>query len=554
MRDFAQMAQLVNGTAPESSHEKLVWELAHILFDSYEDDISADVPADQQAEFEHRIRRDRLTRFWQQLVQDSASNAASTATTAEERAIAHLSAHDVENACDALIQGKDFRLATLVAQIGGDQVMREDMADQINEWRNLNVLSEFTEPIRALYELVAGNACVCEGKTGPLEDRARTFVISERFGMDWKRAFGLRLWYATGAGEPIEHAIDHFTNDLESGREVKRPVTWFVEQGLEPLWRDEHAADRVDLLWGLLTIYADTAVRTPEKIAQIVMPENVGRNSMNARLSFQLYHALTYRVLHPEYQTTAQDAAAADSLATSFITQLSTAGDFPTAIFAALHLSNPAHRQRTIQSLLAQNAPVIDPNSPNTTFQTLTSTLQIPPAWIHESLALHSRSVSRDHVAETTSLLAAHNYEEAHKTLVQTVGPRAIIESDYGLLERLLAGFDGEGVREAVQGWSLGGGVFADFSSVVSGAKGGDGDRTVLERLVGALAGLGAGKEGVGKLGFEQRVAVEVMGGVVARRLLEMRSGVSFFFSILAPFLRGEVGAWWRMGVGKCCC
>lgn len=517
--NFDQFSELVKSECPSSSHEKLVWELAHILFDDYEDDISGDVPREQRMHLLHRIRKERLSNFWRQLVGDSASQAASAATTAEERAIAQLSGNNIEDACDELLHGKDFRLATLIAQIGGDKVMREDMGNQINEWRRLNVLSEITEPIRALYELMAGNTCVCEGKKGSLEDRARTFVMSERFGLDWKRAFGLRLWYAIDPDDAIEEAIHKFIQDMKSGNEEKKPLPWFTEQGLDALWMDELATERTDLLWGLLKLFADCANHAPVNLADIVMPENVSKNPTDIRLSFQLYHALSSSIRGRDERTAKQediDLARADQLAWGLINQLEAAGEWLWATFAALHLSSAKQRHKTLQSLLAQHADQIGQAS-SAPFRTLRGEFKIPEAWIWEAKALYARSAEQDHVREVQYLLKAKNWTEAHKTLCRTVAPRAIIEQDYQTLSNLLAGFEH---KELVNEWSLGGQVFQDFIALVRG-EGGDG----LKRLLTVLPAMVS--ERPGKLEFLETVAVKEMSGIVGQKVLEGQRNVS---------------------------
>ena len=513
---FDHFSQLVNSGDQRSAHEKLVWELAHILFDNCDDDISGDVPRDIR--FLHLIRKERTSNFWRRLVQDSVSKAASAATTAEERAIAHLSGNDIESACDDLLQGKDFRLATLVAQIGGDKIMREDMGNQINEWRRLNVLSEITEPIRALYELLAGNTCVCEGKTGPLEDRARTFVMSERFGLDWRRAFGLRLWYAVDPDEGIEEGIHKFIQDMECGHEEKRPLPWFVEQGVEPIWTDEHASERIDLLWGLLKLYADDQDRVPVNIADILMPENVSRNPTDTRLSFQLYHTLTSSIRIRDRTTEDEDIdlGRADQLAWGFITQLEAAEEWLWSIFAALHLSNPEQRQKALLSLLAHHANKIG-EADSAPFMTLRDEFKLPEAWIWEAKALYARAVEQDHVREVRYLLKAKNWTEAHKTLCRIVAPRAIIEQDYQTLSSLLEGFKH---KDLVQDWSLGGQVFQDFIALGNGESG-----SGLRRLLPALPAMVS--ERLGPLGFEEMVAVKEMSGIVAKKVLEGKRTVS---------------------------
>ena len=489
--------------------------MATILFDENRPDFTKLDSSIDTVAFSHRVRKDELTSMWQNLCLSTALKAVANAPNAEERAIAQLSANNVVEACDELLQGKDYRLAILTAQIGGDRIMREDIASQINEWRDLKVLSEMTEPIRALYELLAGNTCVCEGTKGPLEDRAITFVISEHFGMDWKRAFGLRLWYGIQAEEPIEAAVKKYTDDLEKDERIK-PLPWFLEERTRGQWTDPHADLREDIFWGFLKLYAASQNSFPhQSISSIVAPHNSTGNPLDSRLSFQLYHTLS--LLFP----TASDTSKGDQLALDFSIHLDSAGEWLWAVFILLHLSDHLQRQNSVQSLLALHA--VDFNDDDhPTFKTLIHEFLIPAAWIWEAKALYERSVTQDHDREVRFLLQARNWDEAHKTLCREVAPRAVIERQYAGLNDLLNLF-GEG-REHVGDWGLGGGVYEDFITLVLNdaerKKPEAGKLAVLNRLLDGLPGMV--QERTGCLALEETVAVREMSAVVARAVADL--------------------------------
>lgn len=530
----------------QSDCEYFVWELAAILFDEHESDTAMNgLPADK-AKFEHLIRKENLIHMWQRICQPSARKAALEARNHEERAIAQLSANNIVQACDELLQGKDYRLAILVSQICGDRVMWEDMTGQIKAWRKLNVLSEIAEPIRALYELLAGNVCVCEGKKGPAEDRAKTFVISERFNLDWKRAFGLRLWYAILSEEPIEVAVQKYATDLEMFEKCKT-LPWFLENQTHVLWEDPNADQRQDILWGLLKLFTSSKTGADTPISSIVAPHNTAGNPLDSRLSFQLYHALSLHF------PSATDNALGDQLALDFAANLDSAGEWVWAIFVLLHISNPAQRQSSIQSLLSIHAAEIipdDTSQESNAFVTLTIEFGIPEQWVWESKALHARSVSQNHVDEVHFLLLAHNWDEAHDTLCRVVAPRAIIESDQDTLRQLLTAFHGEG-KEHVADWGLGGGVYEDFVALVHGQdveqdgrmrranKSEQWKLATLNRLLSALPVMV--QEHAGAMALEETVAIKEMSAVVASAAVGVK--VNFFpaFVCQLPLARNSV-------------
>ena len=81
--DFNQFAR-----APQSDGERLIWLLATILFDDeVDDDISAGVPPEARAEFIHRIKKDRLSRLWAEIVREKHAHDLSMFGSAEDRAV-----------------------------------------------------------------------------------------------------------------------------------------------------------------------------------------------------------------------------------------------------------------------------------------------------------------------------------------------------------------------------------------------------------------------------------------------------------------------------------
>lgn len=483
-----------------------MWELAAILFDENAGDEEFD---------EDMSRKEKLSEFWQDLVKPRAleqvqmlKEAEKKEERAEERAIAHLSSFNVWDASEALLQGKDFRLATMIAQIGGDDTSKQAMADQIEEWRRSNVISEMTLPIRALYELLAGNTCESKGKTGAgTENKAATFNIGVRFNLDWRQVFGMKLWYGHPAMGPIQEAIADYNAELANVEGQVRPLPWFVDTAGE---NDE----REDILWGLLKLFDDKSnTGRVGELGEIISPDNLSSNSIDARLPFQLYQFLQARSI-ADFKSEHRDPKA-DLLATDYAFQLSTSPTaspttFCDAVFVTLHISTPATRRTAIEALLNRHAGSIG-NSPAScpTFQTLINDLKIPASWIWIAKALHAKSVLRDQAMQIRCLLRAGEAREAHEVLRKVVAPRAVIEEDLDALRSLIAAF--KEVRGTnVEGWQQGGGVYSDFAKLEASKDQSERD-LLMDRLEAVLPGMM-------KLGvLEERAAVREMMDVVER-------------------------------------
>ncbi|KAI9745522.1 MAG: hypothetical protein M1818_001056 [Claussenomyces sp. TS43310] len=490
------------------AHEKLVWELAGVLFDDIE--VPDELSRVQNAR--DRLRKDNLAVFWQKLVEQASSQGVILAKSTEEKAIASLAGHKISEACRHLLSGKNFHLATLVALIGDNESTRIDIREQINEWQKSRILSEISQPIRALYEILAGNVSVCGGvKVAPIEDRIESFIISQRFGMNWRQAFALRLWYAILASDGLEKAVHQFSEDLKQEKETSRPRAWYVEESISPLWNDEKLEDREDLLWGLLKLYSDPKT----DLESVLRPENSQLSPLDYRLSWQLSRALT---AFDKCSYGLEGMEKADQLTLSFASQLTGEGSWLDATFVLLHLSSVGMRAKSIRDHLARHAERIGVED-KTTFKTLVQDFKLPAHWLWEAKALYMRSVQKDPRGEVEFLVRAGMYDEAHRTFRKEVAPTTVIERDWETLRTLLLSFKGK--ENDIAEWHLGGELYTDYLVLLDSRKTGWNAKNiqVLERLFASLpAMIGTGRDP----NFMETVAVKEMSGVVAKTAIDM--------------------------------
>ena len=502
---------LEKGIPDGAAQEGLIWKLASILFDDDDDDVSRGVPTFHKTKFEDRIRKDRLSEFWEGLCQEQATRAVAIASSAELRALAHLSMHNIEDACKVLLEGKDFRLATLVAQIGSDATMQEDIRAQITEWGSLKVLSEMTEPIRALYDLLAGNAFMCTGQSGHVEDRALPFPMSEKFGLDWKRAFGLRLWYAKPVEKPIEASIKQFEEDLKDG-ESRVPVATSPNHGDLSNDAKTQASKQEDVLWQMMKLFANLKDSSTSASLRTIFSTS---SQVDSRLAFQLLRGLSRAGFYT-------DPVDADRVVTDFAVELDNAGEWVWAIWVLLHLSNQEQRMDALKEVIYAHAAQIG-EADSETYETLHKELHVPKAMLWRAKALYARAVEGDYVQEMSYLLRAKEFDEAHTRLVQVVGPQAVITQEHAMLQDLLDSFAN---KDWVKDWSLGGQVYEDYIRLVKGLSKEE-RGVVIKRLMNSLATME--KQRGDKMGFEEVVAIQEMSKVVGQAVLKEQNKVSLF-------------------------
>ncbi|TID15231.1 hypothetical protein E6O75_ATG08484 [Venturia nashicola] len=484
--------------------EQRAWELANILFDDPQ-------PGGATKEFEILLRKQNLSTFWKKLVLAETLAEVSRARSAEEKAILYLSGGMTEEACMVLSDGGNLHLATLVAQIGGNKKFRAANAAQLESWRQLNVLPEIDHHIRAIWELLAGNTNICQGQAvAGIENKAASFSFSSHFRLDWRRSFGLRLWYGIEAASDASAAIEMYRDDLESETETVRPVPWFVRSGRGEGLNDPESHRREDVLWSMLRLYCDDDSVT---LDTAFAPTNISGNPMDARLSLQLVLLFGARKIG----ATASGTAAIDDLASTYASSLSasiasTPDALSYACWALLHLSEPQARIQSIRALLDQHAALLVPEEQ--VWADLSHDLRIPVEWMHLSRALYAHAIKHDPVMEADCLIKADKWLQAHDVICRVVGPRAVIEGDADSLRGLL-GVLREKSTTYQAAWDKGARVYFDYVELkdLERVKGQDWKKLVRS-VATALKGIMS--QGLQGKDLTERAALQIMGKTIA--------------------------------------
>lgn len=530
---FAQLAWSQDD--PAGQHEKNVWELASVLWDPIVDKPALDDETQELTGYMQEVwRKERLTKFLEGLVEGDADKDVHGSRTLEEVALAHLTAHRIEQACAALLEAGDFRLASLISMVGGDPGLRQSITNQLDQWRRKGVLSEIPIAIRALYELLSGNTCFSEGVRGPPEDAAPDFFIPERFQLDWKRAFGLKLWYGCKEEEGIGNAVLAYEEDMDQfPKEVPAPRPWYEYNS-----SDTAGEDAVDILWGLLKLYADRELNLEEVLA----PTNSTTN-IDYRLTWQLRTILAKKGVrdfsggkvhrHPDGTDEFIAGSTSDQVTLDFAGELETFGMWEWAIFVLLHLADADSRETAVRNLLGKHIDeleAVESADVAKKLEFLEKSLLVPPAWIYEARALQARSAGR-HILEAEYLLSAHAWNEAHKTVVQQVAPAAVISGDLDQLKAILAKFENV---DLVNQWNLGGQIYLDYIRLQEYMRGGNLHLVHPTRHAETQRGLPrsntprdlarrllAGLKNADRRGFLQNISIREMAGEVGSWVLK---------------------------------
>ncbi|THH00872.1 hypothetical protein EW026_g1746 [Hermanssonia centrifuga] len=484
---FGSFATLFPPT--DRSFEALLFRLGHVLFDPIDLRLADAVTVDIRNRITTLRRKTALSKWLQ--------SAVSTAVDADVRensgdctatVFALLTGDQVEKACNVAMDNGDVKLATLLAQAGGDEEFKEDIRAQLAIWREQRIDAHVDENIRKVYALLAGVVGVLEGSKGSGFERCPDVHLSK--GLDWKRAFGLHFWFGDALDAPASSAFESYSRHMsQEGSSVAQPVPWYKEESDQCTtgWKLPSGSEPPDALFSLIKLSSKPAC----SLSQVLTPLSFSPSPSDYRLPWHLYILLS-RCLRirdfadrgdPGVRTDEDDASSesgveghspsADLLASSFALQLEQTGMLQEAVFVLLHIEGSSGRRRAIKDLLGRNAIRLD----DWITRGLIGSLKIPMAWINEAKAVHA--LASGNVYEAYELyLAAGMYNSAHELAVLELAPDAIIKDDLELLKDLFERIDGH----AVDGWHVRGKAFLDYAHAMTRLP------ELRERLVGVNA------------------------------------------------------------------
>lgn len=486
----------------DRSFEASLWRLGVALFD----EIELRVPAGADAATVERIRAMRrkaaLSDWLRHTVAGTVETEARSHIAASRRAallFSYLSGHQVERAVNAAIEAGDLRLATLIAQAGGDEEVRADISEQLLTWRKEGVDAHMTRDHRRIYELLSGNVLLSPGTdartTKDPIDQVGDLAICE--GLDWKRALGLFLWYESTYEAPLERAFERYEAQVAPTAPqstcIAPPLPWYRESSsvgatkLRQLLQKAGGYDR-DALFELIKLYVDPTYGLEPALNACAF----GASNVDARLPWHLYNLLS-RVMQrrdfgdrvelglgaggetrdeamhedgdgaPNGAATAAvqgNSARADMLASSYATQLELLGLWQWAAFVLLHLELSSSRSTAVKALLARNVAQLDAQR-----DFLCGRLHVPEAWLYEAQSYAARARD-DRYGEYQLLLRAHNWTAAHNVVALHLAPEAIIRGDHELVSVLMSPFYlevGGDPADEIAGWADGAAVYVDY-------------------------------------------------------------------------------------------
>lgn len=157
--------------------------------------------------------------------------------TPADTVFTQLTGHQIEEACTVAMDTGYLKLATLVCQAGGDATFKADLRAQLKIWAD-EKLSPSSNQVSGSNGLISrGVWKVYRLLTGP-DDQSddaemANWVDEVCTGLDWKRVFGLCLWYGMGVDAAVADVVRLYEGLVKryTATMVARPIAqWQIEK------------------------------------------------------------------------------------------------------------------------------------------------------------------------------------------------------------------------------------------------------------------------------------------------------------------------------------
>ncbi|OBZ67690.1 Nuclear pore complex protein Nup98-Nup96, partial [Grifola frondosa] len=462
---------------PFANPSPSLFHLGHALFDQIDLHLSESTRIDIRNRVSILRRKAELSKWLRNAVSPSVDSDLRDSLNSDWAATLFtlLSGYQIEKACEVAMDSGNVKIASLISQCPGDAEFREDLRHQLTLWREQRIDVHMNENARKIYALLAGIVDILEGSNGAGIEECPDLLLAQR--LDWKRAFGLHLWFGEPIDAPIAQAFDSYdrlSKRWDSG--VAPPRPWYA--------KGHSSAEPPDALYSLIKLFTDPTC----SLSTILSPKSFSASPLDYRLPWHLYiilsRCLRIRDLADREAPPATDeepdeeepsveghSPSADLLANSYASQLEQAGMIQEAVFVLLHIEGSAGRKMAIKELLTRCAAQLD----DWVTRGLVGSLKIPISWLNEakvqyferfvrpgltsSQAIHSLDKG-DVYGAYKSYLAAGLYGAAHDLAVLELAPDAVNRQDLALLNEIFSVFDGS----LVDGWHVRGKAFLDYA------------------------------------------------------------------------------------------
>ncbi|KAF9127662.1 hypothetical protein BGW39_005698 [Mortierella sp. 14UC] len=359
-----------------------------------------------------------------------------------------------QKAVVAAIQAKDLRLATLLSQSGRGSRPLSGVEDQLALYKKAGVESSIPEDYLKVYALLCGALTV---NVSP-KDEPRRFVTD---GLDWRRTFGLHLWYSNTPGVNLAEAVNAYVLSMAENPAVAKPVPWYQRN------KENQDPEHYDILFQLMAL-----LTIPSKsLEDALHPLGISPASLDYRLSWIFYMVLTQSLHISGFRS----ASSHSKICEDFMFQLENLGLWEWAVFVALHLETASAREAAVRQVLERHVRLDYCEATETEeaieerkkVEFVIQSLLIPEGWVWAAKANRAK-YEGSRAQEVYGLLRGGEVQRGHNLIVSFLAPEYVLNQNLKGLSDLLAMVD----QSKVAGWRNGGEIYQKYLDCCSGFEG----------------------------------------------------------------------------------
>lgn len=327
-----------------------------------------------------------------------------SAEDAAQMILAYLSIFKTFEAAGIAIDNKMPNLSLLLSQLSVANDPKGFIQEQIEIWYSSLASNHISKEMKKLYLLLAGI---------PTKDDVNIFE-----GINWKRAFGMHLWYISPNGAPIDNATELYTTAFEEYGYAERPNPPYVQDYVED--------GPFDIIYHILLLYKSGI----HKLGSVLNPATHTKDPLDYRLSWlllQLFLSIDVGLI---------DTSEKDKLSVSFSNQLEHLGHWEWAIFVLLYLEDDSAKKNAIIGILDRNLTVDVEDNSQDIIDLLVNDMKIPTDWIHSVKGQKSYACGRYFEAFNHYSLA-DDYVTANQVFVDHLLSNLFINEQFDVLRSL---------------------------------------------------------------------------------------------------------------------
>jgi hypothetical protein len=404
-------------------HSESVWKLVNALW--------GELSPKEAHLNKNEVRRRRLSEWLKEQVQYTvkkelekidADKEISDDKKAIKKIFTMLTGNQIKEASKLANESKNSHLAMIISQSNTNHA---DLQRQIQIWRE-NRSMKIDEDIFQIYQLLSGD-----------------IFIKDLRNLDWKRRFGLHLWYKIPFSRPLDDAFNSFNEhgDIKAYPpyvEMKYYTSFSISDTRSIDLKSILPSDPVDITYydtnyHLLSIYTKRAI----SLDCIFPTWTHTTDILDYHLLWHLYQILSAKL--------SCQLSRPNDLHMNYAFELELAGMCKWAVYAAMHLGSQRHAQ-ILDNF--QNNFLVNSAVRNILFRYIESCneednqfliirLQIPKVWIYAARALKNY-YDGDYYHQVLNLIESEQYYEAYNILVHKLIPEAILNGDHSSLSSII--------------------------------------------------------------------------------------------------------------------